>query len=132
MEEKIYLNNDWGFTEQYSEALLQAEYDESGLEKVRLPHTCKETPFHYFDEAVYQMVSGYRRKLMAPTEWKGKKVILTLEGAAHESEVYLNGTKVGEHHCGYTAFSIDVSETLRYGSENILVVKVDSREKGNI
>ena len=66
------------------------------------------------------MVSGYRRKLMAPTEWKGKKVILTLEGAAHESEVYLNGTKVGEHHCGYTAFSIDVSETLRYGSENIL------------
>ncbi|MCM1040498.1 MAG: glycoside hydrolase family 2 protein [Ruminococcus sp.] len=132
MTDRVYLNNDWGFTEKYSEEMLAEGYDESGLERVRLPHTCKETPLHYFDEHIYQMVSGYRRKFMASDEWQGKKVILTIDGAAHDSEVFVNGTKVGEHHCGYTAFSMDISEYLHYGAENILVVKVDSREELNI
>lgn len=132
MTERVYLNNDWGFTENYSDGLSAADYDESGLERVRLPHTCKETPLHYFDEHIYQMISGYRRKFTALPEWKGKKVILTIEGAAHESEVFINGSKAGEHHCGYTAFSMDISEYLHYGEDNILVVKVDSREGLNI
>ena len=64
--QRVYLNNDWGFTEKYSEELLQPNYDESVLENVRLPHTCKETPFHYFDEHIYQMVSVYRKVLTVP------------------------------------------------------------------
>ncbi|MDE5598903.1 MAG: glycoside hydrolase family 2 protein, partial [Lachnospiraceae bacterium] len=130
--QRVYLNNDWGFTEEYSEELLRSDYDESGLEKVRLPHTCKETPFHYFDEHIYQMVSGYRKVLEVPEAWRGKKLILTIDGAAHKSEVFVNGEKVGEHHCGYTAFSMDISEKLHYGGQNTLVVKVDSRETANI
>lgn len=129
---RVYLNNDWGFTEEYSEELFRLDCDESGLGNVRLPHTCKETPFHYFDEHIYQMVSGYRKVLEAPKEWRGKKLILTIDGAAHESEVFVNGEKVGEHHCGYTAFSMDISEKLHYGAKNTLVVKVDSRETANI
>lgn len=132
MTKRIYLNNDWGYTENYSDALLNANYDDSRLKSVRLPHTCKETPFHYFDEHIYQMVSGYRKVLTVPEEWRGKKAILTIDGAAHESEVFINGSKVGEHHCGYTAFSIDITEELRFGEDNILVIKVDSREDINI
>ncbi|MCM1088953.1 MAG: hypothetical protein NC419_12415 [Muribaculaceae bacterium] len=132
MAKRIYLNNDWKFTEQYSEALLAPDFDDGGLVSVRLPHTCKETPFHYFDEHLYQMVSGYRRTFDAPQEWKGQKVLLTIDGAAHESEVFLNGKKVGEHHCGYTAFTMDLSGNIHYGAENVLVVKVDSREELDI
>ena len=130
--QRVYLNNDWGFTEEYSEELFRLDYDGSRLENVRLPHTCKETPFHYFDEHIYQMVSGYRKVLAVPEEWRGKKLILTIDGAAHESEVFVNGEKVGEHHCGYTAFSMDIGEKLHYGEQNTLVVKVDSRETANI
>lgn len=132
MTKRVYLNNDWGYTENYSDALLNEEYDDSELKSVRLPHTCKETPFHYFDEHIYQMVSGYRKVLTVPEEWRGKKVLLTIDGAAHESEVFLNGSKVGEHHCGYTAFSMDITEKIKYGEDNILVIKVDSREDINI
>lgn len=132
MSERIYINDDWKFTEQYREELLKPEFDDSSMEAVRLPHTCKELPFHYFDEHLYQMVSGYRKTFTPPEIWKGKRVILTIDGAAHESEVFLNQEKVGEHHCGYTAFSMDLGEKLRYGEENILVVKVDSRESANI
>lgn len=130
--DKIYLNNDWLFTENYSEALHKTDCSTQELTQVRIPHTCKETPFHYFDESIYQMVSGYRRTLFAQEEWQGKQVLLTLEGVAHDSEVFCNGQSVGAHHCGYTAYTVDLSKCLKYGDENILVVKVDSRESLNI
>lgn len=132
MSERIYLNNDWKFAEQFEASMTEAAYDDSVMQNVRLPHTCKETPLHYFDEHCYQMVSGYRRVIEAEEAWKGKKILLTIDGAAHDSEVFLNGDKVGEHHCGYTAFTMDISGVLRYGEKNILVVKVDSREDLNI
>ncbi len=132
MKNRIYLNNEWRFSEIFEPEMIKAEYDESSMKEVRIPHTCKETPFHYFDEHIYQMVSGYRRKIEASKQWEGKCVLLTLDGAAHDCEVYLNETKVGEHHCGYTAFTMDISKVLKYGEENILTVKVDSREDLNI
>lgn len=132
MENRIYLNNDWKFSEVFSEEMVQTEYDAYEMQSVRLPHTCKETPFHYFDENMYQMVSLYRKLLYAPDEWKGKKVLLTFEAVGHKSEVFLNGESVGQHHCGYTAFTIDLSDKLNYGGENLLAVKVDSRESNNV
>lgn len=127
---RIYLNENWCFTENYTEDFLKG--GEKNITEVRLPHTCKELPYHYFDEHLYQMISGYRRTLFAPGEWKGKKILLTFEGIAHVSEVFLNGEKIGEHRCGYTAFTLDISEKLVYGSSNTLVVKADSRESLNV
>lgn len=132
MSERIYLNNHWKFTEHYEKELLEQEFDDSGMEEVRLPHTCRELPLHYFDEKAYQMISGYRRVLEAPDSWRGRRILLTVEGAAHESVVFLNGEKVGQHHCGYTSFSIDLSGRLNYGEKNVLVIRVDSRENRNI
>lgn len=132
MTERIYLNDGWKFAEQYDEGMLAPKFEDAGMTTVRLPHTCRETPFHYFDEHCYQMVCAYRRVIAVKKEWQGKRIILTVEGAAHESEVFLNGEKIGGHHCGYTAFSLDLTEKLCYGQDNILVIKVDSRESLNI
>lgn len=131
MNNRFYLNDGWRFTENFTEELLGWECNDSGFAQVRLPHTVKETPLHYFDEQCYQMVSGYRRAVRVPKEWQGKRVLLTIDGAAHDCEVYWNGKKVGEHHCGYTAFTVDVSGELILGEENLLVVKLDSRETLN-
>ena len=76
MTHRLYLNDDWLFTEQFEDSLVAPEYPENTLQPVRLPHTCKETPFHYFDESLYQMVSGYRRHLLIPKDWQGKRILL--------------------------------------------------------
>lgn len=128
---RIYLNDDWKFTEQFTEELCQA-VEADGLIDVRLPHTCKELPYHYFDENAYQMVSGYRRILSVPAEWEGKSVLFTCEGAAHETVVYVNGQVVCKHACGYTGFTVDIAKYLRYGQDNVLVMRVDSRESLNV
>lgn len=129
---RIYLNEDWRFTKVFTDDLIQPDYLDAELEEVRLPHTVAETPFSYFDETIYQMVSGYRRKLFVQEEWNGKKLLLTFEGVAHESIVYCNGKAIGEHHCGYTAFTLDISAAVIYGQENIITVRVDSRETLNV
>ena len=132
MTHRLYLNDDWLFTEQFEDSLAAPEYPENTLQPVRLPHTCKGTPFHYFDESLYQMVSGYRRHLLIPKDWQGKRILLTFEGAAHDSTVFCNGKKVGEHHCGYTAFTVDLTDNVLYGQDNLLCVRLDSRENLNV
>lgn len=132
MGKRIYLNEKWQFCEIFEPEMITMEYDDSNMQKVRIPHTCKELPYHYFDEEIYQMVSAYRRHIEVPADWMGKRVLLTFEGVAHACEIFLNGKRIGEHSCGYTAFTLDLSENLIYGEENILTVKVDSRESINV
>ncbi|MBO5371892.1 MAG: glycoside hydrolase family 2 protein [Lachnospiraceae bacterium] len=132
MEPRIYLNNHWYFTPKFDETWLKAEADFHEGEEIRIPHTCKETPLHYFDESEYQMVCGYGYKLYAKPEWKGKVLLMTFEGAGHVSEVYVNGKKAAEHRCGYTAFTVDLSDKVVFGKENSIVVKLNTKEDSNI
>ena len=58
MAERIYINNGWRFAEQFDEEMTKLCYADGEMQEVRLPHTCRELPFHYFDEHIYQMVCG--------------------------------------------------------------------------
>ena len=126
MGERIYLNRGWEFTCTYSDAFLSWEDTDTTL--VCLPHTCRETPYDYFDESAYQMLCGYRKKLYVPVEWSGKTLLLTFGAAAHAAQVFLNGTPVAEHACGYTAFTVDLTGRVRTGADNEIVVRLDTRE----
>lgn len=131
MRKRIYINDDWSFSGAYTDEMTAPDYDAGGFEKVRIPHTVKEIPYHYFDESMYQLLSCYRKTFKVQKGWMGKKVLLTFDAVAHDAEVFINGEKAGEHHSGYTAFTVDISELIKYGSENVIAVRVDSRESLN-
>ena len=128
MRERIDLNRGWEFTETYSDAF--ATGSECPAEAVELPHTCKLTPYHYFDEGIYQMDCGYRRVLHVPETWAEREVFLCIGAAGHSATVYLNGEVIGEHHCGYTAFRVALPVTP--GEDAVLCVRVNSREDQDI
>ena len=130
--ERLYLNNEWKFSEVFSEEMTQPAFDDKKMQDVRIPHTVKELPFHYCDENDYQMVSGYRRIIKAPKKWSGKALLLTFEGIAHDAVVFVNGAKVAEHHTGYTAFTVDIADYIQLGEDNVIAVKCDSRESLNV
>ena len=127
---RIALNDGWEFTEKYSQAFLMMERVDD-VKEVRLPHTCRETPYDYFDEKIYQMLCGYRRKLEIPSEWEGKRLLLTIGAAGHYAEVFFNGVRVAEHRCGYTAFRVELTAQARFGASNDLVIRLDTRENLN-
>ena len=127
---RIYCNEGWQFTPEFQEAIVHEDC-RCPMEEVRIPHTCKELPFHYFHEDAYQMLSGYRKTLFAEPEWEGKSIVITFEGVAHRAVLYVNGKEVLTHNTGYTAFSFDLTEHLNYGRENVIALSVDSRENLN-
>lgn len=128
---RIYLNNDWLFSKTFDNKMLDLNYDISNMESIRLPHSVIETPFNYFDESIYQMISCYRKIITPSLDWKDKCILLTVEAAAHESVLYVNGREVIKHCCGYTAYTVDISSYLNYGTNNVIVIKVDSNESVN-
>lgn len=132
MKDRIYMNNGWEFSPSFDEKMISPKF-KGKLEHVRLPHTVAETPFNGFDESMYQKLSFYRNVFKTEKSWAGKKVLLTIEGAAHQCEVFINGASVARHSCGYTAFTADLTEFLApEGKSNTLAVKLDSRESLDI
>ena len=128
---RIDWNDSWMFCPEYSEEMRHLPMTGTQGTEVRLPHTVAETPYHYFDDKLYQKVSCYQRMLPYTPEWEGKSLRLTFLGAAHQAQVYLNGQLIGEHNCGYTAFTVDLTGKLTE-EDNLLTVRLDSREELNI
>ncbi len=124
---KIFLNDNWLFTESFSEEFLKGVAEG---ERVRLPHNCKDLSFNYCDNNDYQMICGYRRTIDVPSEWLTKRVLLTFGAAGHYAQVYLNGEKICEHFCGYTAFTAELTGKLHEG-ENTIAVRLDTNESLN-
>ena len=129
--QRIYLNDNWYFTKNYTEDLLNPEADLSELEKVRIPHNVCELPYSNFDEMSLQQLCGYRRSLIVEDAWRSGHLLLTFEGAAHEAVVYVNGHQAVKHYGGYTAFLVDIVPFLADGREQVITVRLDSREKLN-
>ena len=67
-------------------------------------------------------------------KWKidNSLVKLHFEGVYQKAEVFINGQKAGQHHYGYTPFTVDVTKFLHKDKrDNEVVVKVDNSNQPN-
>ncbi len=124
MRQIIPLNNNWEFTSQWTDAFLNGRGE---AETVRLPHTCKVIPYDYFDEGIYQMVCGYRKRLDLSARG-ARHAFVRFGAAAHYAKVYLDGKLIGEHKSGYTAFELPLDTD---NPAPLLAVELDTRESLN-
>ena len=119
-----------------------AGYDDSGFERVTIPHANQRVPWHSLDDRDYQFVSIYRRHFTLPADLRGRRVFVDFDGVMTASRVWLNGTLLGEYRGGYTPFSFELTDHLRWGGsggssgeedgQNVLAVEVDSTERADI
>ena len=69
----------------------------------------------------------YRRTFTVPPSWKvgdGQRLKLNFDAVDWQAQVYVNGTRVAEHRGGYDRFSADVTDALRPGRTQELLVGV--------
>ena len=66
----------------------------------------------------------YRKTFKVPAEASGKLVRLQFDGVDYFSTIWVNGERLGEHEGDAQGFSFDASKRLKYGADNVLVVKV--------
>jgi hypothetical protein len=73
----------------------------------------------------------YRRLFTVPKGWEGQRVLLHFGAVDWKATVHVNGKDVGIHLGGYDSFSFDITDALKPGKEQELVVGVwDPTEAG--
>ncbi len=73
----------------------------------------------------------YRRTFANPEKWAGKRVLLHFGAVDWEATVWVNGREMGTHKGGYAGFSFDITDALKPGDGNELIVRVyDPTDKG--
>ncbi len=72
----------------------------------------------------------YRRTFDVPPDWHGQRVILHFGAVDQTAQVWVNGKRVTTHTGGYTEFSVDVTDALRPGGAQEIVVGVEDRNDG--
>jgi beta-galactosidase len=90
------MNRNWLFNRAVAEGAHGKDFDDSGYERIVVPHTNVRLPWHSFDETTYEFVSSYRRHFKLPAEARGKHVFVDFEGVMTASTVWINGTRLGE------------------------------------
>jgi predicted amidohydrolase YtcJ len=73
----------------------------------------------------------YRRTFRVPNAWGKKHVLLHFGAVDWEATVWVNGKKLGQHRGGYDGFSFDVTDALKDGEEQEVIVGVyDPTDRG--
>ncbi|WP_050699315.1 discoidin domain-containing protein [Anaeromassilibacillus senegalensis] len=124
--EKINFNNDWRYRKGDVKGAEAEDFSDEDWLYVNLPHST----IHYTPDNYYQKDLGvywYRKHFTVSQEMQGQKLLLTFEAAMQASEVWINGESVKTHQGGYTSFVIDITDKVRYGEENVIAVRIDTR-----
>ena len=138
----------YGLTSTFSKAgwasgPARPDFDDSTWRTVDLPHDwAAELNFaHVNDDNVNShgykplgrqfpetSIGWYRKSFEIARSDSGKRIVVKFDGVFRDCMVWLNGFYLGRHFSGYTGFDFDVTDYVRYGSTNVLAVRVDATQ----
>ena len=122
-EEWLNLNGEWDFEFDFSKSGLargMSAPDAAFSQKINLPF-CPESSLSGIGYTDFINAVWYRRSVVIPDEFKGRRAILHFGAVDYYCTVFVNGARVGDHMGGYSPFSFDITDFLKDG-ENIITV----------
>ena len=129
---EINFSTGWLFLPRDEPGAEKPELDDAAWERVSVPHPNIITPHETFDPDMFRFVSWYRKHFRPEESFRSKHVSLEFQGVMTVTDVYLNGVRVVHHEGGYTPFTADLTPALKWDEENVLAVRVDSREQKQV
>ena len=143
-------NTGWKFIREAVEGAEAVSYNDAGWITVDLPHDfslmplpggdsedqvgpfSKQSPGANHTGNVMGGTGWYRKTFTTPKADAGKRFTLVFDGAYMETDVWVNGQKMGDNKYGYSPFSFDITEALNAaGEKNVVAVKVDNIGKNS-
>jgi beta-galactosidase/beta-glucuronidase len=119
----VDLDRDWFFRTDPNQIGDAGEWQKklpADTESVSLPHT-----WNIGKHDSYVGKAWYFRSFEMPVQTTNLHVKLHFGATFYSAKVWLNGTDVGEHEGGYTAYALDITPYLR--ATNYLAVEIDNR-----
>ncbi|MCI9607814.1 MAG: glycoside hydrolase family 2 protein [Muribaculaceae bacterium] len=122
------MNPAWRFFKGSAPGAEAVEFDDSGWSSVSLPHGLELLPTEASGCINYQGESWYRKHFTPADSLKGKELFIHFEAIMGKSKVWLNGELIAEHFGGYLPVIANITDKLKFGSENILAVMTDNSD----
>ncbi len=126
------LNEGWLYREGGVDEALPAAAAIGDWTRVDLPHTWNAEDAFDKEEGYRRGVGLYRKDFVIEEALAGKRLFLHFEGVNQKASVYVNGQEAGRHVGGYTAFAFDITDLVRAGEPNRLLVAVDNRHDPDV
>lgn len=118
------LNDNWLFSFRY-------ENSSDNARCITLPHTWNLDALTGKPDYL-RTTADYTRKLYVPRIWTGKRLFLKFYGVESIAELFVNGKYIGGHRGGSTAFTFEITNAVKFGSENDLRVAVRNVVTGDV
>jgi len=93
---------------------------------VTVPHTWNAEDVFTDGSSYYQGVGWYRTSFSIEQTEKNSRFFLRFEGVSMVADVFLNGTYIGTHKGGYSAFIFEITDLVNNKRPNYLSVKVNN------
>jgi beta-galactosidase len=134
---RIILNFDtsWRFLKDDAQGAENISFDDSQWRDLDLPHDWSiEGPYDRTNPTsrgggyLPAGIGWYRKSLTISNAYAGKKVFIEFDGVMANSEVWINGFYLGKRPYGYSSFSYDLTNHVKFGKGeiNIIAVKADN------
>ena len=117
------LNEGWRF-------FFKSENSSDNARHVTLPHTWNTDTgaCGYFLETT----ANYQNDMYVPTEWASKRLFVKFYGVQNVADLFVNGYHVGAHRGGSTAFTFEITDKIRFGEDNALLVVVSNNSRDDV
>lgn len=123
----VNLNGEWEYAIRPKEAPLPTPMDG----KVLVPFAVESQLSGVMRSVTPADRLWYRRSFTVPAEWKGERVLLHFGAVDFQAEVMVNGSVAGSHRGGSDPFSLDVTDYLKPGANDLIVQVLDPTSTGS-
>ena len=124
MRSKININSGWNYLE--NDAKNPSDINKSlSWVAINLPHSWNSQDATDNNPGYRRSASWYKKDLLIPNIDSNKVYQLYFEGSNITTKVYVNGKEAGGHIGGYIGFTIDITEFINNGNNEVLV-RVDN------
>ncbi|WP_200975662.1 beta-galactosidase GalB [Echinicola sp. 20G] len=135
----VDFNRGWYFKLGDHPNAIQEGFDISSWRLLSVPHDwsiegnfSEDHPTKPEGGALPAGMGWYRKTFFLPKEASEQSIWVEFDGVYRNSEVWINGHRLGERPNGYSSFKYDLSEYLTYGDDaNVIAVKVDNSAQPN-
>ncbi|HEX6463147.1 MAG TPA: glycoside hydrolase family 2 TIM barrel-domain containing protein, partial [Vicinamibacterales bacterium] len=126
VHQTIPLTDGWLFGGRLTDAALARVYDESRLERVRLPHCVTKLSWREWDPERWESEWVYRRHIGLTSGVAAQRIFLRFDGVMVGATPVVNDHRLPTHLGAYLPFEYEITQAVMPG-DNVLAIAVDSR-----
>ncbi|MFV0566054.1 MAG: glycoside hydrolase family 2 TIM barrel-domain containing protein [Flavobacteriaceae bacterium] len=104
----------------------QEAFNDSNWERVNTPHGLELVSAQASGSNNYQGEAWYRKHFKIHDSLENKRLIVYFEAIMGKCKVWVNGKLLKEHFGGFLPFSVDISNVIVKGEDNVIAVWADN------